>query len=134
MSRIKQSHFTDKTAYWAVISIIGGLLLWNLYATVTTGRLVGLLPITIQSILLGLIFMKHQYARIGIKIWAIVFLAIASGLQFFGRLLEDAVNGFPDVDWQHYLTKLVTGLIGIVLVICVNRTVQVVECRRNEIE
>lgn len=131
---MKQSHFTDRTVYWAVISIIGGLLLWNLYATVTTGRFVGLLPITIQSVLLGLIFTKHQYARIGIKIWAIVFLVIASGLQFFGRLLEDAVNGFPDVDWQHYLIKLVTGLIGIILVICVNRTVQVVECRRNEIE
>ena len=94
---------------------------------ITTGKLIGLLPITIQSILLGLIITKNQYARIGVKIWAIIFLAIASGLQFVGQLLQDIADNFTTVNSIHYITTGFTVLVGIMIVVFVNKTVTIIE-------
>ena len=127
---MKQSHFSNQTVYWAVIAIIGGLMIWNLYATITTGRLIGLLPITIQGVLLGLIINKNQYAKIGIKIWAIVFLVVASGMQFVGRLLQDAADNFTNANSLHYITTGFTVLVGILIVVYVNKTVEVIEIEK----
>jgi len=127
---MKQSHFSNQTVYWTIIAIIGGLMIWNFYAIVTSGKLIGLLPITIQGVLIGLILTKNQYAKIGIKIWAIIFLAIASGLQFVGRLLQDVANNFSNVNSIHYITTGFTVLFGVLIVVYVNRTVEVIETEK----
>lgn len=127
---MKQSQFSNQTVYWIIIAVIGGLMIWNLYATITTGRLIGFIPITIQGVLLGLIMTKNQYAKIGIKIWAIVFLALASGMQFVGRLLQDAADNFANATALHYITTGFTVLVGILIVIYVNKTVEVIEIEK----
>ncbi|WP_257658745.1 hypothetical protein [Parapedobacter lycopersici] len=124
---MKKSHFTNKTIYWIVIVLISGLMLWNFYATVITGQLIGLLPITIQGALLWLIFDNHQYAKIAIKVWAIIFFCIASGLQFIGRLLQDFVEGFVNIDKMHYLKTGVTLLIGVFIIMAINKSVKIIE-------
>jgi len=90
------------------------------------------LPLLIQGILLRLIIYNHQYAKIAIKLWAIIFLCIASGLQFFGRLLQDFVEGFVNNDSTYYLRSGATLLIGILIVVAINRSVRIVEIE-NEI-
>ena len=105
-------------------------MIWNLYATITTGKLIGLLPITIQAIIIGLILTKNQYAKIGVKIWAIVFLVVASGLQFVGRLLQDAADNFANAQALHYITTGFTVLVGIMIVVYVNKTVEVIEIEK----
>jgi len=100
---MKKSHFTNRTIYWIITVAIGGLMLWNFYVYVLTGQLVALLPLLIQGILLWLIIYNHRYAKIAIRLWAIIFLCIASGLQFFGRLLQDFVEGFVNNDSTYYL-------------------------------
>ncbi len=127
---MKQSHFSNQTIYWTIIVIIGGLMIWNLYATIAMGKLIGLLPITTQGVLIGLILTKNQYAKIGIKIWAIIFLAIASGLQFVGRLLHDAADNFANANSLHYITTGFTVLVGILIVVYVNKTVEVIEIEK----
>ena len=124
---MKKSNFTNQTFYWTILFLIGGLLFWNLFAILVTGLLIGILPITIQAILLGLIFTKNQYAKIGIKIWSIVFLAVASGLQFVGRFLQDLTEGFSKVDITHYLTTGITILLGVLIAVYTNKTVEIVE-------
>jgi hypothetical protein len=124
---MKKSHFSNRTVYWLTISIIGGLLIWNLYVILVTGKLILLLPITIQAVLLGLIFTKNQYAKNGVVIWAIIFFAVASGLQFFGRLIQDAANGFENADVLHYLATGSKIIIGLGIAFFVNQTVDVVE-------
>lgn len=124
-----KSNFKSKTFYWIVILFLTVILIWNLYSIIYSSNLLGLLPITIQFILLALIFTKHKYAKLGIKFWAILFLIISSGLQFIGRLLQDMGNGFINVDFQHYLTTALTVLIGIIIVIYTNKTVET-----NEVE
>ncbi|WP_373707555.1 hypothetical protein [Kaistella sp.] len=127
---MKISKFNNLTVYWTIIAVIGGLMIWNIYATINTRKLIGLLPVTIQGVLLALIFMKNQYAKIGIKIWSILFLLIASGLQFFGRLLQDAVDNFVNANALHYITTGIAVIIGIVIVFCVNKTVEVIEIKK----
>jgi|TARA_R110001592_G_scaffold196893_1_gene444768 hypothetical protein len=126
---MKQSHFSNQTVYWTIIAIIGGPMIWNLYSSITTGRLIGLLPITVQGVLIGLILTKNQYAKIGIKIWAI-FLAVASGLQFVGRLLQDSADNFANANSLHYIMIGFTALVGITIVIYVNKTVEVIEIEK----
>jgi len=60
-----------------------------------------------------------------IKIWAIVFLVIANGLQFVGRLLQDLAEGFDNMNMQHYLTTGITILIGMLIVVYTNKTVKI---------
>lgn len=127
---MRQSHFSNQTVYWTIIAIIGGLIIWNLYATIIMGNLIGLLPITIQGILISLILTKNKYAKIGIKIWAIIFMAIASGLQFTGQLLQDAADNFANANSLYYIMRGLIFLVGILIVIFVNKTVDIIEIEK----
>jgi len=127
---MKKTLFTNQAVYWTILAIISGLMIWNLYATITTGKLNGLFPITIQAVIIGLILTKNQYAKMGIKIWAIVFLAIGSGLQFVGRLLQDAADNFANAQALHYITTGFTVLVGIMIVVSINKTVEVIEVEK----
>lgn len=131
---MKKSIFNSVVFYWVIVSILGVLLLWNLYFTITHTRFSGLLPIVIQATLLVLIFKRHEYAKIGIKLWAIIFLIFAAGLQFFGRFLNDLTDSFTNADLQHYLTTGLTILIGIIIVGYTNKTVEIVETVEEEVE
>lgn len=129
---MKRTTFKNKTFYCIIILILFGLLIQNLYSIISQFRIIGLLPIMIQSALLTLIFIKHEYVKIGIKIWAIIFLAVASGLQFIGRLLQylgkylqGLSEGLSTLDIQHYLTTGVTMVIGILVVFYTNKTVEI---------
>jgi len=129
---MEKSHFSNQTVYWTIISFIGGLMIWNFYATITTGKLIGLLPITIQAVLIGLILAKNKYAKIGVKIWSIIFIVIASGLQFVGKLLQDAVENFANANSLYYIKTGFAVLVGIMIVFYVNKTVKVIEIEKFE--
>ncbi|WP_373748022.1 hypothetical protein [Kaistella sp.] len=127
---MKKSQFSNQTVYWTIIAIVGGLMAWNLFATVTSGKLIGFLPVIIEAVLLALILTKNQYAKIGIKAWVIIFLIIANCLQFIGRLLKDAVDNFVNFNSLHYITTGFVVLVGIIIFIYVNKTVTVIEIEK----
>ena len=128
---MKKSLFKNQTLYWLIIIIVGGLLIWNLAITLAYQQLIGLLPIVIQTVLLILIFTKHEYAKIGIKIWAIIFLIGGPSLKFIGRLLNETIDGFEDVSIQLYLVKGLTILLGVLIVIYTNKTVVIEEKEKS---
>lgn len=131
---MKKSYFTNTLFYWAVILILSLLLLWNLYLTFAYSRLVGLLPIAIQATLLVLLFKKHEYAKNGIKLWAIIFLIAGPVLQFVGRLLKNIAESFTSADLQHYITTGATILVGVTILYYTNKTVEVVETVEEDAE
>ncbi|MEM1217748.1 MAG: hypothetical protein AAGH79_02505 [Bacteroidota bacterium] len=124
---MKRAHFNNQVVYWGTMSIIGFLFAWNTYVTITLGRLIGLIPIGIQLVLLGLMITKSPYAKISIKIWALIFLVGGSGLQFVGRFLQDLDTNFTAFDLSHYVSKGFIILLGIVMAISIERTVEIVE-------
>jgi len=91
----------------------------------------GLLPASIQTVLLILIISGHQYAKIGIKIWTITFLVAASGLEFLGKMLQDLENNFSDPDLRFYITTGFTLIIGLLLTEFTNKTVEILEKERS---
>ena len=83
---MKKIEFKNKVFEYSLIGCIILLLCWNLY-TLTTGNLKSLISITFQGILLFLIFSKNKYAKIGIKIWAII-LFLSHGISFLAILIK----------------------------------------------
>ncbi|OKL41590.1 hypothetical protein A3841_11155 [Pontibacter flavimaris] len=124
---MNRSYFTNTLFYWVIILILSLLLIWNLYLTFAYSRLAGLLPIAIQVSLLALILKKHEFAKNGIKIWAIIFLIAGPGLQFLGRLLRNLAESFTSADLQYYITTGATILVGVAILYYTNKTVEVVE-------
>lgn len=87
----------------------------------------GLIPISIQGVLLFLILKKHEYAKIGIKIWSFLFLVIGPGMQFIGRFIKDSTYDFENVDTQHYLTTSFKVAVGLIIIGLINKTSEVKE-------
>lgn len=124
----KKTHFTNETVYKLIILMIGGLMVWNLFAAIVTLALLGLPPLIIQGGLMWLILTKNQYAKIAIIVWAAVFLITADSLPFFGALSEylRGENVGVTLSNSHYVKSGIRVLLGIVTVIAINRTVKVI--------
>ena len=97
----------------------------NAFALMSQPTLLGLLPIIIQGVLIVLVLTKHEYAKVGLKSWAFIFLCIASGLQLFGRLIQDVAENFENLSASFYLLTGGTIILGVLIVIFTNRTVVV---------
>ncbi len=95
--------FNSQLYLWSLIIFILINFFWNLFITISTSQLLGILPLAIQAILLTLILTRHKYAKPGIKIWAILFLIISSSLKFLGRLLQDIGYDFKNPDPNFYI-------------------------------
>ena len=78
--------FKNKLFFYLLISYLIFLVVWNSYALIL-GNLVGGLSVLIQAILLLLIFNKHKYAKLGIKLWSTI-LIIGFSLSIFGKLIK----------------------------------------------
>lgn len=85
---MKKTIFTNKVFFWILLSVIGILLIWNLFTLLTQDKPLAILPILVQGTLLALIFTKHEYSKIGIKIWSMVFLVIGPSLVLLGIIFQ----------------------------------------------
>jgi len=119
-----KTYFNNITFYWILISSISLLLLINVITFISTLNPIALLPIIIQSLLLFLIFSKHKYAKIGIKIWTILFLLIANGLQLLGAILQTISSTNPNITMLDYLKFIVLIVIGVAILVFTNKTVE----------
>ena len=126
---MKESKFNNQFVFWGVILVIGSLLAWNTYATIAMGKLIGLIPISIQLLLLGLLITKSPYAKISVKIWALVFLVGGSGLQLIGRFMKDLDTNFTNFERSHYISTGFTVLIGVLITVFIDKTVEIIELK-----
>lgn len=86
----------------------------------------GIIPIVIQAIIIGMIITKHRFAKIILKIWAIIFLVIGSSLQIVGQGIQDILDGRA-IDFMFYFVAGINLLIGSLVVYYTNTTVIVRE-------
>ncbi len=124
---MKYTKFNSPVYKWLVVAFIGILLVWNLFLLVYYMMWIGLLPVTIQGVLILLILKQHQYTKLVIKWWAMIFLIISSSLQLAGRFLQDVVNNFIDMDVNYYGENGIRLIIGILIFIYAGKTLEVVE-------
>lgn len=129
---MKKVHFKSKAFFYCLIAIISLLLIWNLCLAIYYVNIFGLIPISIQTVLLALILMKNRYAKLAIKIWAITFLVLAHGLKVVGRALQDLVENFENAHLDYYLTNMLPIVIGLLLVIYAGKTIEIVEIQPDK--
>jgi len=114
--------FKSKVFYWLLIIGLSMLLLMNLFILINTGRYVALLPITVQTILLMSVLVKHRYTKLFLQVWLIVFFVIAPGLQIIGRLLKTV--GGNGMDWAGLCPIAIQVCVGIIGLILLQRNIQ----------
>ncbi len=120
-----KTYFNNSIFYWIITSAISLLLLLNIFTLIASFNPITFLPIIIQSLLLYLIFTKNKNAKLGIKIWSILFLIIANSLQLLGGILQILGKGNPNLGLLDYLKLVILILIGTFILIFTNKTVDV---------
>ena len=119
---MERTIFKNSIFYWLLIGYLGVVLIWNGYTT-AMGNLYGLIPLTVQMILIYLIFDKNKFAKVGIKIWSIL-LIIGPGLSILGGLLKSIAG--ENMDFNETFTNLIMLTIGITVFYFNNKTVEIV--------
>ena len=116
---IEKVNFVNKTYKWSLISIMLILLAINIYVFITWKNMSSLLPITLQSTILYLIYKNHKFARAFIKAWCI--LLIVSG---FFRFL--AMYYAPEFSISRFLNHALPFSYGLIYLIYADKCVYLV--------
>ena len=116
--------FKNQTFYYSILALLGCLIVYNCYVILTFQEIWGFIPILIQAIIIGLIITKNQFARIILKVWAVIFLIVGSSLQIIGQLVQDIFEQ-DSVDIIFYIVTGINLLIGSLVVYYTNTTVVV---------
>jgi len=117
--------FKNRTFYYLLVSYIIALILWNAVLFFYYNRMMALLPISIQTILLILVFNKDKQAKVAIKAWVIIFQIGAFGLIAMGNSITILAKGFHAININLYSFALVEIVLGIVILIFIKKTVSV---------
>lgn len=129
---MEKTEFKNKYFYWVIILIVVGLVIKTGYTTLNNNRAIGNFPVVIQILLLIAILTKHKYARIGIIIWATLFLLLFSLIQLAQGLVRNYNYGI-DRSWlQYYVLIAVNVIIGALVVFYTIKTTKVVTSIANQ--
>lgn len=122
----------DDTYYKVLIGILSALILFNLYATITTQNLIGILPILIQSALVYLLITKHTFSQKALKIWVMVVFFGAQGLKIIGigiqawsKNMKGAENALEMLTSEKIIYAFAFVIIGIIIWILNNGFVKI---------
>ncbi len=111
---MKKIEFTNKLYYGFVIVILIYFLFINGLALFQTGRLMALLPVTIQLTVFTMVLLRHQWTTYGIKGVSLIFI-VGSGLQFLGQLMFLIADAEDKINYNTIVRTLIMVLIGVAL-------------------
>jgi len=129
---MKQTEFKNKYFYWAIILIVGGLLLKTVFKTFYYNESIGITPMILQFLLFVFILFKHKFARIGIIIWTILFLLLFSLIQLIQGIVKNLNSGI-DSSWiQYYSLISINVIAGIVILFYTIKTTKIVFIKKEQ--
>jgi hypothetical protein len=111
---MKKIQFTNKLYYGFVLVILIYFLFINTWALIQTGKLIAILPVTIQLTVLTLVLLGHLWTSYGIKGVSLIFI-VGSGLQLFGQLMFLIADAEDKINYNTIVRALIMVLIGVVL-------------------
>lgn len=106
-----KSNFTSSFYKLIIIVLVIGFLLWNIYTLIQTSNLVALLPISIQSVLAILLFTKHRWLGIGLKVWSMFFI-ISGALRILGQLIQSVAT---EMNAEKIIWSSISVILGIII-------------------
>ena len=111
---MKKIEFTNKLYYGFVLVILIYFLFINGWTLIQTGKLIAILPVTIQLVVLTLVLLRHQWTSYGIKGVSLIFI-IGSGLQLLGQLMFLIGDAEDKINYNTIVRTLIMVLIGVAL-------------------
>lgn len=120
------TEFKNQTFYYSVLALLTCLILYNCYVILTFQEILGFIPILIQAAIIGMIITRHHFAKIILKIWAVVFLIVGSVLQIILQGIEDIINQ-NEMDFIFYIVTMINLVVGSAVVYFTNKSVVVRE-------
>jgi hypothetical protein len=124
---MEKTQFNNKFFYWAIILVVSGLLLKTVYTTFSENQSIGIMPMVLQFVLLILILAKHKLARIGIIVWASLFLLILSIFQITRQLVQNIKYGFDMIFMEYYLLVSINIVVGILILYYTIKTTKIIK-------
>jgi energy-converting hydrogenase Eha subunit E len=121
---MEKTVFKNQTFQILIIVALGLLLCWNLYTFLFLKSLVALIPIIVQITVLVLVLMKNKYAKIGVKIWAII-LMIGGGLVILGKLLKLLIGDDISDGIEKLILNIIIFTVGLFIYSFNQKTVEV---------
>ncbi len=119
---MKELKIINESYYKSLILIISTLLIYNIYSTIISKNLIGVLPIILQSVLIYLLLTKNKLAQNVIKIWTIIVFFIAQGLriigmgmQTLGKNMQGEENATEILSTEKILLAAILIIIGIII-------------------
>lgn len=94
MCKFKNDHF-----WYFLVSVLGTLITLNLLAVIG-GRFLSTIPLLLQSVVLGVVWVRHQWTKGIVRLWSAL-LAIGAGLQVIGMVIfpSGTVSAFGAAGW-----------------------------------
>ncbi|MFT5748109.1 MAG: hypothetical protein ACI920_003503, partial [Saprospiraceae bacterium] len=121
-------------SYKVLIGILSVFILYNIYATITTRNLIGILPILIQSVLIYLLITKNIISQKAVKVWIIVVLFGAQGLiligivmQSWAKYMKDEENALEMLTSNKVIYSLIIVAVGVIIWILNNNFGKLIE-------
>jgi len=105
-----------------VISLISGLLFYNILLIFTTTAWLNLIPISVQTLLLFLFVTKHKYLPLAIKIWGVT-LIVSGGMGLISVAMGEISDNPGN---ENFIWKLVKLVLGIILYLIGSREIELV--------
>jgi hypothetical protein len=129
---MKETEFKNKYFYWAIILIVGGLLMKTIFRTFYYNESIGITPMILQFLLLVFILTKHKFAKIGIIIWTILFLLLFSLIQLIQGIIKNFNYGINSSWVQYYSLISINVIAGIVILFYTVKTTKIVVVNKEQ--
>lgn len=123
---MKKVKFDNLYFYYGIISFFCLLILINSYV-VFLGSKLSFIPLFIQIVLLLLIYTKHQFTKVLLKVFSILFLIIGSALQLIPIFINYILDASQSTDIKKGVISLLSLFIGILILLYTNKTVRLIE-------
>lgn len=131
---MKKLKIIDENYYKLLTGILSALLLYNIYAVITTQNLIGVLPVLIQSVLVYLLITKNVLCQKAIACWIVVVFFGAQGLRIIGiamqawaKNMKGQASALDLLASDRILFSIILVIVGVIIWILNRRFAEIVE-------
>lgn len=120
---MKRVIYTSSLFYYSLIIYLIGLLCFNIYWSQAHNQVFGVLPITIQGILLYLIITRNSFVKRAIIIWASIFVIAGPVLIIIADLLTVMAGNSDRINTNKLVISMFVLISGVIVLVGARKTI-----------
>lgn len=123
---MKKAIFTNKLFYIFIISLLGILLVYNVFVSANAMNIYGIIPVFFEIVLLVLILTKNQYIKLAMIVWASVSFVVGCSFEFIADLMDLLNNDLKTIKINGIIQSAIGLGLGILIISYTRRTIVLV--------